>query len=82
MPSIRASARVDLRGWQTAQTTPVPASQSRPISTPSETVSRSPYMLSSMPLMASTSDAFTRQFYSVQNLPQQRILPAKKGAGT
>jgi hypothetical protein len=33
-------------------------------------------MLAPMPLMASTGDAFVRQFYSPSNLPQQRILPA------
>jgi hypothetical protein len=38
-------------------------------------------MLSSMPLMASTGDAFAKQFYSNANTPSQRIMPAKKGAG-
>jgi hypothetical protein len=42
---------------------------------------RSPYMQASMPLMASTGDAFARQFYAKNGLPQQRILPAKRGAG-
>jgi hypothetical protein len=42
---------------------------------------RSPFMLASMPLMASTADAFSRQFYGQGNVPSQRILPAKKGAG-
>jgi hypothetical protein len=37
-------------------------------------------MVASMPLMASTGDAFQRQFYSTQNIPAQRILPAGKGA--
>lgn len=82
MPSIRASSRVNLTGWQATQTTPVSTPQTRTISTQSEANSRSPFMLASMPLMASTNDALTRQFYSTENLPQQRILPAKKGAGT
>jgi hypothetical protein len=39
-------------------------------------------MTASMPLMASTGDAFARQFYAENGLPSQRILPAKKGSGT
>jgi hypothetical protein len=35
-----------------------------------------------MPLMASTADAFARQFYSQGNLPQTRILPTRKGGQT
>jgi hypothetical protein len=34
-------------------------------------------MTASMPLMATTGDAFVRQFYTNNGLPQQRILPAK-----
>jgi hypothetical protein len=39
-------------------------------------------MLASMPLMATTADAFQRQFYGGANVPTYRILPAKKGSGT
>jgi hypothetical protein len=39
-------------------------------------------MIASMPLMASTEDALQRQFYSSQNIPAQRILPAKRGGGS
>jgi hypothetical protein len=39
-------------------------------------------MIASMPLMASTEDSLQRQFYSSQNIPAQRILPAKRGGGS
>ena len=38
-------------------------------------------MLASMPLMASTSDAFPKQFNTPGSTPQTRILPARKGGG-
>jgi hypothetical protein len=78
MPSIRQSAQVNLKDWQPAPQTPP---QERPTPAPIDPQARSPYMLSSMPLMASTGDAFARQFYGHSNLPSQRILPAKRGAG-
>ena len=82
MPSIKASARPNLRGWQPAQNPPAGEPQ-KPVPPPAPNpLSRSPFMHASMPLMASTGDAFARQFYSSQNIPQQRILPAKKGSGT
>ena len=82
MPSIRASGTVNLRGWQAAPTAPAATVQTKAVPSDSQTPVRSSIMHASMPLMASTADAFTRQFYSQDNLPQQRILPAKKGAGT
>ena len=38
-------------------------------------------MHASMPLMASTSDAFPKQFNTTSGTPQTRILPVKKGMG-
>lgn len=79
MPSIRASVTSSLKGWQPTPATPA-ASPAQSTPPPDQTApGRSPFMLASMPLMASTADAFTRQFYSPSNLPQQRILPARKG---
>jgi hypothetical protein len=78
MPSIKQSANPSLRDWKPAPQTPP---QERQTPAPVDPTARSPYMLSSMPLMASTGDAFARQFYSTTNLPSQRILPAKRGAG-
>lgn len=81
MPSIRSSAKPNMKGWEPATT----ASQNTPLNRnpkPSEDFNtRSPYMHASMPLMASTNDAL-RQFYSQANVPQQRILPAKKGGAS
>jgi hypothetical protein len=78
MPSIRQSGNPSLRDWKPA---PPPPSQSGQTPAPMDTPGRSPFMLNSMPLMASTGDAFQRQFYGQSNIPSQRILPAKKGAG-
>jgi hypothetical protein len=80
MPSISASARPILRGWKPAENPVAEPGKYNPPPEPDPT-ERSPYMRASMPLMASTGDAFARQFYAKNGLPQQRILPAKKGAG-
>jgi len=80
MPTIRQSAKVSTQGWEPAPQTPATPSQTPAMPAP-ETNGRSSFMLASMPLMASTGDAFTRQFYSSGNLPQIRTLPAKKGSG-
>jgi hypothetical protein len=80
MPSIRASARPKLAGWQAIQNAPATPQNNAPPAEPDPTA-RSPYMQASMPLMASTGDAFARQFYGKTGLPSQRILPAKKGSG-
>jgi hypothetical protein len=78
MPSVRASARPNLGGWQALQTTqPAPSNRTAPAQPdPNE---RSPFMAASMPLMASTGDAFVRQFYTKTGLPSQRILPTRRG---
>jgi hypothetical protein len=81
MPSIKASAKVDLKGWEPASAPPQQGNNSPSSPTPTDPTARSPFMLSSMPLMASTGDAFARQFYGQGNTPSQRILPAKRGAG-
>jgi hypothetical protein len=78
MPSVRQSARPNLQDWKPAPATPPPADKTVPFTDPT---ARSPYMIASMPLMASTGDAFARQFYGAGNVPSQRILPAKRGAG-
>jgi hypothetical protein len=79
MPSIRASARVSLNGWEPVRSTPPgEAAQGSPPA-PAEAPARSPFMTAPMPLMASTADAFTRQFYGPGKVPQQRIFPARKG---
>jgi hypothetical protein len=80
MPSIRQSATVNTAGWEPVAQTPNTAPDTPVLPTP-DPLARSPFMRSSMPLMASTADAFTRQFYGKGSIPQQRILPAKRGAG-
>jgi len=82
MPSVRASARPNLRGWQQAQTIPSEGGKTPTPPPLKDPLQRGALMHASMPLMASTSDAFQRQFYSSQNIPQQRIFPAKKGSGS
>ena len=80
MPTIRQSAKVNTQGWEPAPQATAAPSQT-PATPPPAPNGRSSIMLASMPLMASTGDAFTRQFYSPGNLPQIRTLPAKKGSG-
>jgi hypothetical protein len=77
MPSIKQSAKPNMKGWTKAPPAP-PAKAQTPA--PNDSPGRSAFMVASMPLMASTGDAFQRQFYSGQNLPSQRILPTGKGA--
>lgn len=79
MASLRQAARADMTGYIPAPSQPVPI-PSRPPE-PSTSV-RNPNMLAAMPLMATTADAFQRQFYGGANVPTYRILPAKKGSGT
>jgi len=81
MPPIRQSSKVNTAGWEKAQNPPQNDTANTAAATPPDPTARSPFMLTSMPLMASTGDAFQRQFYGAGNLPQQRILPAKKGDG-
>ena len=78
MASPKQASRVNMDGWK-----PAPAKPSQPPPSPPEpsTSKRNPNMLASMPLMATTGDAFQRQFYGGANVPSYRILPAKKGSG-
>lgn len=74
MPSIRRSQAVDtsnLQPVERAPATPIFSRNTEVMSAPT----RSPFMLSSMPLAAATSDLFARQFYGGTAVPQQRILP-------
>lgn len=77
MPSIRSSANPNLRGWQPAQTVTQAAQNPQSNGEVKEHHEKSVFMHASMPLMASTNDALT-QFYTTSNMPQQRILPAKR----
>lgn len=81
MPPVKASARPNLEGWKPLENTPSGQAQNTTPAPEQNPLARSPFMHAAMPLMASTADAFTRQFYGKGNLPSQRILPAKKGAG-
>jgi hypothetical protein len=81
MPSVRQSGKVNLDGWRPAENAPQEGQKFKVTAPEPDPTERSPYMLTSMPLMASTGDAFQRQFYSRANTPSQRILPAKRGGG-
>lgn len=80
MPSIRASANPNLGGWQAVQNAPQSAQQTQPNGETKTHLEKSAFMHASMPLMATTNDALT-QFYATENIPQQRILPAKRSTG-
>jgi hypothetical protein len=79
MATLRQAARVNMQGYQ-----PMPAQRTLQPSTPpsNPTPTRHPNMLASMPLMATTADAFQRQFYGGSKVPSYRVLPVKKGSGT
>jgi hypothetical protein len=73
MATIKQSRNPDLTNYRKAQPTPVSAPTRAQL--PQDTApARSPFMMASMPLWASTSDAFTRQFYGT-NVASYRILP-------
>jgi hypothetical protein len=77
MPPLNQLRNPDLSKMQ-----PIPAPTQPPAPAPEKAdPGRSPNMLSSMPLMASTADAFQRQFYGHSSTPSYRILPVKRGAG-
>lgn len=75
MPTLKQSSAVNMAGWQPVAPR---AASSQPAKTaPSDpSTQRNPHMLASMPLVASTNDALTRQFYGGPNVPTFRILPA------
>lgn len=81
MPTLKQSSAVNMAGWQpvaspATSAQPAKAALSSPVD-PRNT--RNPHMLASMPLMASTNDALTRQFYGGVNVPTFRILPVRGG---
>jgi len=76
MASLRQAARTNMQGYS-----PVPRQPDSQPQKPPEpmTPGRSPNMLAAMPEMASTADAFQRQFYGGSRVPTFRTLPAKRG---
>ena len=86
MPSIKASSNPNMNGWQ-----PNPPKTDAPdlqqADKPSEPPAAggypnmSPFMLASMPLMASTNDALT-QFYGNWSIPQFRTVPVQHGGSS
>jgi hypothetical protein len=79
MASLKAASSADMTGYKPAPSAP-PAQLNTPsIPKSGDSPGRLPTMLSSMPLNASTGDAFQRQFYGGSNVPTYRILPAQRG---
>jgi hypothetical protein len=79
MASLKQAAQADMQGWEPVPQQPL---AQQPPTPPDPNENRLPNMLASMPLMASTNDALSRQFYGSSYLPSFRILPAKKGSDT
>jgi hypothetical protein len=78
MATLRQAARANMEGYQPMR----PQGNSPPqMPPPDKAPSRHPNMLASMPLMATTADAFQRQFYGGSKVPTYRTLPVKKGSG-
>jgi hypothetical protein len=80
MPTLKQASNANMKGWQPVPAPPPQAVQKPTLPNPLNNPQRLPTMLSSMPLMASTADAFIRQFYGGTNVPKYRILPAGGGA--
>lgn len=83
MPSIKQSQNVSMNGWEA---TPPKADLQpfQPASEPPQSggyPNMSPFMLASMPLMASTNDALT-QFYGNWSIPQFRTVPVQHGGAS
>jgi hypothetical protein len=77
MATLRQSSTVNMAGWQPNPPQPSTTAQTQKSSPPDTRNKRSPNMLAPMPIMASTADAFDRQFYGGGNVPTYRILPTK-----
>lgn len=73
MPSVQDSANIDTSRLSpvTNTTTPGPTSV-----IPEASASMSAFMHCAMPLMASTYDSLSRQFYG-SRVPQTRLLPVQ-----
>jgi hypothetical protein len=85
MATMKQSRNANMKGYQrAAPVVPQPGVQS-PVMHPAQgpntgVIPRSPYMLNSMPSIASTADGFQRQFYGGAAVPTYRILPPQNGA--
>lgn len=86
MPSVKQSQNVSMNGWQ--QTPPKPQDSTLQTAQPAAEPpasggypNMSPFMLASMPLMASTNDALT-QFYGNWSIPQFRVVPIQHGGSS
>lgn len=71
MPTIAQSAMMPAG----EPATPKPAPQGATTLVPSPAASMSAFFHCSMPVMASTFDSLTRQYYGRNRAPQTRILP-------
>ena len=85
MPSVKASQNPSMDGWTpTPPKTDAEPQQSQPAAEPPAQggyPNMSPFMLASMPLMASTNDALT-QFYGNWSIPQFRTVPVQHGGNS
>lgn len=86
MPSVKQSQNVNTNGWtqQPPKTDPAQLQKTDPAAEPPATggyPNMSPFMLASMPLMASTNDALT-QFYGNWSIPQFRTVPVQHGGNS
>lgn len=73
MPSYRASTNIDTSRLQPVRTEGTAMQTVGP--TGGDTSTRSRFLDSSLPVRASGSDIYVRQFYNQGGLPQRRFLP-------
>lgn len=86
MPSVKQSQNVSTTGWQQAPPKTADSALQSPDPkgeppTAGGSQNMNPFMLSSMPLMASTNDALT-QFYGNWSIPQFRTVPVQHGGNS
>ena len=86
MPSVKQSQSANMSGWtqQLPKSGPAELQQTQPAGEPPAAggyPNMSPFMLSSMPMMASTNDALT-QFYGNWSIPQFRTVPVQHGGNS
>lgn len=86
MPTVKQSTNPSMNGWtqQPPKTDTADLQATQPAAEPPASggyPNMSPFMLSSMPLMASTNDALT-QFYGNWSIPQFRTVPVQHGGAS
>lgn len=80
MPSLNASMNIDTAKLQPTAAGPTTPASNAVAPVEAATSNRSHFLDSSLPVLASGADVYTRQFYGrTGGLPQRRFFPAQVG---